>query len=61
MTHHDIHSHILEQMETYIKESESFETKGVKAAAARARKALGELGKLAKERRKEIQEKKNSM
>lgn len=48
-------------METYIKESESFETKGVKASAARARKALGEIGKLAKERRKEIQEKKNSM
>lgn len=55
------HNKILEQMENYIKESESFETKGVKAAAARARKALGEIGKLAKERRKEIQEKKNNM
>ena len=55
------HNNILEQMETYIKESESFETKGVKASAARARKALGEIGKLAKERRKEIQEKKNAM
>ena len=45
----------------YIKESESFESKSVKAAAARARKALGNMGKLAKERRKEIQEKKNSL
>ena len=33
------------------------QTKGIKAAAARARKALGELGKLAKARRAEIQEK----
>ena len=55
------HDELVEQMENYIKESESFETKGVKAAAARARKALGEIGKLAKERRKEIQEKKNNM
>ena len=55
------HDSIVEQYETYIKESEAFETKGVKAAAARARKALGEMGKLAKERRKEIQEKKNGM
>ena len=56
-----IHDQIIENYETYIKESEAFETKGVKAAAARARKALGELGKLAKSRRAEIQEKKNSM
>ena len=55
------HDSIVEQYEAYIKESEAFETKGVKAAAARARKALGEIGKLAKERRKEIQEKKNGM
>ena len=48
-------------MESYLVESESFETKGVKAAAARARKALGDLGKLTKSRRAEIQEKKNSM
>lgn len=55
------HDSIVEQYEAYIKESEAFETKGVKAAAARARKALGEIGKLAKARRAEIQEKKNSM
>jgi hypothetical protein len=33
----------------------------VKAAAPRARKALGDLSKLVKDRRKEIQERKNSM
>ena len=47
--------------EEYLKESEAFEVKGVKVAAARARKALGELGKLTKARRAEIQDKKNSL
>ena len=61
MTHHDIHSHIVTEFENYLKEHEAWEEKGVQAAATRARKALGELGKLVKERRKEIQEKKNSM
>ena len=61
MTHHDIHSHIVTEFENYLKEHEAWEEKGVKAAATRARKALGELGKLSKARRKEIQEKKNSM
>ena len=55
------HDSIVEQYETYIKESEAFETKGVKAAATRARAALNDLGKLTKVRRKEIQDKKNSM
>ena len=55
------HDEIKQAFESYIAESEAFETKGVKAAAARARKALGDLGKLTKERRKEIQEKKNNM
>jgi len=55
------HDDIVAQFEAYVKESEAFETKGVKAAAARARKALGELGKLAKARRAEIQDKKNAM
>ena len=54
------HEQIVEAFETYVAESESFEQKGVKAAATRARKALGELSKLAKSRRAEIQEKKNS-
>ncbi len=54
------HDQIVEAFETYVAESESFEERGVKAAATRARKALGELGKLAKSRRAEIQEKKNS-
>ena len=55
------HEQITAAYENYLKESESFDTKGVKASAARARKALGEMGKLAKSRRAEIQEKKNSM
>ena len=57
----DIHEQIKAQYEAYLAEAESFDTKGVKASAARARKALGEMGKLAKSRRAEIQEKKNSM
>jgi|TARA_B100000405_G_scaffold296147_1_gene250801 N-glycosylase/DNA lyase len=56
-----IHEQIISEYENYLKESESFDTKNVKAAAARARKALGNIGKLAKDRRKEIQEKKNSL
>ncbi len=55
------HDEIKTAYESYVAEQEAFETKGVKAAAARARKALGEMGKLAKARRAEIQEKKNNM
>ena len=55
------HEQIVSAYESYLAENESFETKNIKAAAARARKALGELGKLAKTRRAEIQEKKNSL
>ena len=57
----DIHEQIKAHYEAYLAEAESFDTKGVTAAAARARKALGEMGKLAKARRAEIQEKKNNM
>jgi hypothetical protein len=57
----ETHLQIKAQMEEYLAENEKFETKGVKASAARARKALGELGKLAKTRRAEIQDKKNGM
>lgn len=56
-----LHEQILEQVEAYVAEAETFDGKGVKAAAARARKALGEIGKLTKARRAEIQDKKNSM
>jgi hypothetical protein len=52
------HDQIVSAYENYLAESESFETKNVKAAAARARKALGELAKLSKIRRAEIQERK---
>jgi len=57
----NVHDEIVLAFNNYLKEAEAFETKGVKAAAARARKALGELGKLSKARRGEIQEKKNAM
>ena len=55
------HEQIVQAFNNYLTEAETFEDKGVKAAAARARKALGDLGKLTKTRRAEIQEKKNSM
>ena len=55
------HENIVQAFNNYLAETETFEDKGVNAAAARARKALGDLGKLTKERRKEIQEKKNAM
>jgi len=56
-----LHEQILQFVEEYKAEAEKFDDKGVKASATRARKALGELGKLAKERRAEIQTKKNEM
>ena len=56
-----LHDEIVQAYNNYLKESETFEDKNVKAAAARARKALGDLGKLTKDRRKEIQERKNEM
>ena len=56
-----IHEQIVQSFNNYVTEAQTFDEKGVKAAAARARKALGDLGKLTKERRKEIQEKKNNM
>ncbi len=55
------HDEIVQAFNNYLAEAETFDEKGVKAAAARARKALGDLGKLTKERRKEIQDKKNDM
>ena len=55
------HEQIISAFNAYVAESDNFEEKNVKAAAARARKALAELGKLAKTRRAEIQEKKTSL
>lgn len=55
------HDEIVLAFNNYLKETQAFEEKGVKAAAARARKALGDLGKLTKDRRKEIQERKNKL
>jgi len=56
-----IHEEIVLAFNNYLKEAETFEEKGVKAAAARARKALGDLSKLSKSRRAEVQDKKNAM
>lgn len=56
-----LHEQIVQAFNNYLTEAQTFDEKGVKAAAARARKALGDLGKLTKDRRKEIQDKKNEM
>ena len=56
-----LHDEIVLAFNNYLAEAETFEEKNIKAAAARARKALGDLGKLSKDRRKEIQDKKNEM
>ena len=55
------HDQIVQAFNQYLTEAETFDEKGVKAAATRARKALGDLGKLTKDRRKEIIDRKNSM
>jgi|TARA_B100001094_G_scaffold4482_1_gene4027 hypothetical protein len=55
------HEQIVQAFQQYLTEHDTFEGKGVKAAATRARKALGDLGKLSKTRRAEIQDKKNAM
>jgi hypothetical protein len=54
------HETLVSLFETYMKDNEKFVVKGNKAAGTRARKALAEFAKLAKDRRKEIQEVKNS-
>ncbi len=55
------HDELIALFKTYEQESMKFEEKGVKASAARARKALADIAKLCKERRQEIQDKKNEM
>ena len=54
------HETLISLFETYMKDNEKFTAKGNKAAGTRARKALSELAKLTKDRRKEIQDAKNS-
>jgi N-glycosylase/DNA lyase len=56
-----LHEQIVLAYNNYLKEIETFDDRGVKAAAARARKALQDLNKLTTQRRKEIQEQKNEM
>ena len=53
-----IHDSLVNLFETYIAESDKFET-GNKSAGTRARKALAEISKICKERRAEIQNSKN--
>jgi hypothetical protein len=61
MTDMTLHEQIVQEFNNYVKEAELFDDKDVKAAAVRARKALGEIAKLTKDRRKEIQERKNDL
>jgi hypothetical protein len=57
MTNHET---LLSLFESYVAENDKFTEKGNKAAGTRARKALAEITKIAKERRKEIQDSKNT-
>ena len=61
MSEISLHDQIVIAYNNYLKEMETFEKKGVKAAAPRARRALQELNKLTTLRRKEIQEQKSDM
>jgi hypothetical protein len=56
-----LHDEIVLAFHTYLKEHELFEDNGIKTSANRARKALHDLHLLTRERRKQIQEKKNEM
>lgn len=56
-----LHEQIVLAYNNYLKETVTFEDRGVKAAAARARRALQDLNKLTTQRRKEIQEQKNEI
>lgn len=55
------HERITELFNAYNAENDRFQSKGVKASAARARKALSEMGKLLKVRRAEIQDAKANL
>jgi hypothetical protein len=54
------HDTIIALFEQYVSENDKFNEKGNKAAGTRARKALMEITKACKDRRKEIQESKNT-
>ena len=56
----ETHDQIVRAYNTYIAENTDFESHGNKAAGARARKALNDLGKQLTQRRKEIQEVRNT-
>ena len=54
------HDNLLVLIEQYIQENDKFTDKGNKAAGTRARKALMEITKVCKDRRREIQDAKNT-
>lgn len=56
----ETHNSLLALVEQYIQDNEKFSDKGNKAAGTRARKSLMEITKACKDRRKEIQEAKNT-
>lgn len=61
MSDKSLHEQLIEAHEAYLAEAERFDEKGVKGASSKARSALSNYTKIAKERRKEIQEKRNSL
>ena len=54
------HDSLVNLFETYVQENEKFAAGNKSAGVPRARKALAEISKHCKDRRKEIQESKNS-
>ena len=54
------HEQIVLAYMTYVKEAENFEKNNIKVSAVRARQALKDLARLTTQRRKEIQDKKDS-
>ena len=56
-----LHEQLQEAFNEYLLQAEKFDGKGVKGASAKARGALSTFTKLAKDRRKEIQDKRNAM
>lgn len=51
----ELHEQLKLAFAVYVRESEKFETEGVKVSAVRARQALSDINKLISSRRKEIQ------
>jgi len=56
-----LHEQLSVHFEEYLLQSAKFDEKNIKSSSAKARKALSNFTKVAKERRAEIQEKRNAM